>query len=76
MALIKKLEPMAMDFNRVHEPVDCTYTVFSDEIGSKYLQIDTYGSSSRKIKGKKSQSLQFSEQSLRELKGIIEKYLH
>jgi hypothetical protein len=76
MALIRKLEPMTMDSNRVHEPVDCTYTTFTDETGSKYLQIDTYGSSSRKIKGKKSQSLQFNEKSLKELKGIIEDFTH
>jgi len=76
MALIKKLQPIDMDLNRVHEPVDCTYTTFTDETGSKYLQVDTYGSSSRKIKGKKSQSLQFDEKSLIELKGVIEKFLH
>ncbi|UCE68090.1 MAG: hypothetical protein JSU85_13135 [Candidatus Zixiibacteriota bacterium] len=54
-----------------HDPVDCSYTVFADESGGKYLQIDTYGSNTRKLKGKKSQSIQFNEDSLRELLEIV-----
>jgi hypothetical protein len=37
----------------VHEPVDCTYTVFEDGAGQRYLQIDTYGSKQRQLRGKK-----------------------
>jgi hypothetical protein len=70
MALVRKVEKIDMDRNTVHDPVDCTYTIF-EEGGVKYLQLDTYGSSNRKIKGKKSQSLQFDEESLRELREII-----
>jgi hypothetical protein len=71
MALVKKLSKITMDRNIIHGPVDCSYTVFTDESGGKYLQIDTYGSKTRKIKGKKSQSIQFNENSLRELMEII-----
>jgi len=71
MALVKKLNKITMDRNSVHGVVDCTYSIFTDSDGKKYLQIDTYGSKTRKIKDKKSQSLQFSEESLRMLLEII-----
>ncbi|MCP4583893.1 MAG: methionyl-tRNA formyltransferase [candidate division Zixibacteria bacterium] len=64
MALIRKIAPITTDVNTIHDPVDCTYSVFKDGNGKKFLQIDTYGSSKRKIKGKKGQSLQFNEKSL------------
>ena len=75
MALVKKIIPITMDSNRVHDPVECTYTTFVDDSGKKYLQLDTYGSSKRKIKGKKSQSLQFDEKSLATLRDLINSYL-
>lgn len=71
MALVKKLAKITMDRNVVHEPVECTYTVFRDSDGYRYLQIDTYGSKTRKLKGKKSQSLQFGEESMKKLIEII-----
>lgn len=71
MALVRKLEEHLMKNNRVHDPVDCTFSIFTNSEGKKYLQLDTYGSSSRKLKGKKSQSLQFDENSLQKLKTII-----
>lgn len=71
MALVKKLDKITMDRNFVHDPVECTYTVFTESDGEKYLQIDTYGSKTRKLKGKKSQSIQFNVDSLRKLAEII-----
>ena len=75
MALVKKLNKITMDRNSVHGEVDCTYSIFIDSDGKKYLQLDTYGSSSRKIKGKKSQSLQFNQESLRMLLEIIKEMI-
>ena len=72
MALVKKIDPLMMERNEVHEEVDCTYSVFENAAGVKYLQIDTYGSKHRKIKDKKSQSVQFNHESIVELKKIIE----
>lgn len=71
MALVKKLGKITMDRNLVHEQVECTYTVFTDSDGYRYLQIDTYGSKTRKLKGKKSQSLQFDRESMKKLSEII-----
>ncbi len=75
MALVEKFGKIVMDQNRIHEPVECSYSVFATDDGKKFLQLDTYGSATRKLKGKKSQSLQFNEKSLRDLKKIIDSVL-
>ena len=71
MALVTKLEQQTMTANRVHGPVNCTYSVF-DEDGRRYLQIDTYGSAQRKIRGMKSQTIQLDEQTARQLKRLLD----
>ncbi len=48
-----------------------TYSVFQDDEGNTYLQIDTYGSPARALKGEKSQSIQFDYDSAGELMEII-----
>ena len=60
MAIVRKLEPMQLDRDSKRSEVNCTYAVVKDDKGNKYLQIDTYGSKTRKIPGKKSQSIRFS----------------
>jgi hypothetical protein len=75
MALVKKMKPIKMERNSVHGEVECTYTVFKDSKGQLYLQLDTYGSGFRKLSGKKSQSLQFSRETLTELRKIIDSVL-
>ncbi len=74
MALIKKLNSIKMDRNSVHGTVDATYSSFQDKSGVKYLQIDTYGSRTRKIPGKKSQSIQLGPEAQRQLKDILRSY--
>ena len=54
-----------------HSEVDCTYYVVEDKKGNKYLQIDTYGPKTRKIPGKKSQSIRFSPEAIEQLKEIL-----
>jgi hypothetical protein len=73
MALVKKIIYMTMDRNVVHDEVDSTYTIFIGKDDKKYLQIDTYGSPNRKLKGKKSQSIQFNEEAYKQLRHIIDK---
>ena len=73
MALVKKLERLSMSKNRVHAPANCTYTIFVED-GERYLQVDTYGSAGRKIKGKKSQTLQFDEHSAKALRALLEQH--
>lgn len=41
--------------------------------GHKYFQIDTYGKSGRKLKGRSSQILQFDENSVKELIELLSK---
>lgn len=74
MALVKNLRRISMKKNTVHGEVDCTYTVF-EKNRKKFLQVDTYGSPTREFVGKKSQSLQFDENSMRELHDMIARML-
>ncbi|MGN0606612.1 MAG: methionyl-tRNA formyltransferase [Oscillospiraceae bacterium] len=59
MALITKdnIKKGYKDRNSVHSKVRATYTTFTSD-GEKYFQIDTYGSSTREMKDKISQSIQ------------------
>lgn len=68
---IKKLEK---EKNSIHKDVDATYSVFtSGKTDEKYLQIDTYGSSDRQIKGKISQSIQLNQQTAKILVEILKR---
>ncbi|MGA2668817.1 MAG: hypothetical protein ABSF32_07855 [Ignavibacteria bacterium] len=71
MALVKKLEKIIKEHTRVHSGTDCTYVVFSDSNGDKYLQLDTVGSKNRQMPGKISQSIQFGPEAIKQLKDII-----
>ena len=72
MALVRKLEKSSMLRTGVHEAVDCTYTVFEDGAGQRYLQLDTYGSRRRQFRGKKSQSIQFGPEAIGELRRLLD----
>jgi len=72
MALIVHLTELHKERNVVHDPVECGYTSF-DKGGSRYLQLDTYGSPGRQIPGKVSQSIQLDVESAGELKALIER---
>jgi hypothetical protein len=72
MVLVRKLEKSSMLRTGVHEAVDCTYTVFADGSGQRYLQIDTYGSARRQLRGKKSQSIQFGPEAIGALRRLLQ----
>ncbi len=78
MALIKKKNIVRVnkERNTVHGVVDCTYTVFEDNEGNKYFQLDTYGLPGRKCPEKISQSIQLNEESARFLIELIEKHFN
>lgn len=40
MALVKKIDKLDKN-SRLHQEVDCTYNIFTDNGGNKILQIDT-----------------------------------
>ena len=71
MALVKALTHQAINGSSTHSEVDCTFSIIANADGSKSLQLDTYGSKTRKIPGKKSQSLRFDSDALAALKKII-----
>ncbi|MES0446127.1 MAG: hypothetical protein ABUJ92_06240 [Desulfobacterales bacterium] len=73
MAIVKKLYPIYLDRDSKHSDVNCTYAIITDDLGDKYLQIDTYGSATRKIPGKKSQSIRFSPEAIDQLKEILKR---
>ncbi len=72
MALIKKecFSKITKDRIHVHEPAEATYSVFMNK-NTTYFQIDTYGSDSRKDKGKISQSIQIDKEMALELIEIL-----
>lgn len=74
MARVDKLEHIKLDHVSSHSPVACTYDVVTDESGQRCLQLDTYGSSERKLIGKKSQSIRLTPAAIAELKSIIAKH--
>jgi len=73
MAIVKKLYPIYLDRASKHSDVNCTYAIITDDLGDKYLQIDTYGSATRKIPGKKSQSIRFGPEAIDQLKEILKR---
>jgi len=54
MAIVRKLDPLTLEKDSKHTEVNCTYSIITGDKGRKYLQVDTYGSATRKIPGKKS----------------------
>jgi hypothetical protein len=70
MALIREFTEVQKGSNRVHDVVDCGWTVFERD-GAVYVQLDTYGTDHRQIPGKVSQSLQLDEASARALMRIL-----
>jgi hypothetical protein len=71
MALITDFSRVEKKTQKIHEPVECGYSVFRDRQGEIVLQLDTYGTSERKLTNKVSQSIQLDEAAARELLKII-----
>ncbi|MEM9670053.1 MAG: methionyl-tRNA formyltransferase [Pseudomonadota bacterium] len=60
MALVRVFKEKEMNMNSIHEEIEATFTTFERD-GRKFLQVDTYGKSTRDMPGKKSQSIQLDE---------------
>ena len=71
MALVNQLEAVQLAIDAKHTTAAATYSIIRAEDGRKYLQIDTYGSPTRELKGKKSQSLRLSASAVKQLADII-----
>ncbi|MBW3515837.1 MULTISPECIES: hypothetical protein [unclassified Shewanella] len=70
MAIVRDLIKLEMEKQSTHSEVKATYSVVTTEEGT-FLQIDTYGSTSREILGKKSQSIRLSRDAITQLVQII-----
>lgn len=70
MAIIRRLKCLTLEKGTPHTEVQGTYSIVNDRDG-KYLQIDTYGSTTRKIQGKKSQSIRFAPEAIQQLKALL-----
>jgi hypothetical protein len=73
MAIIRRLEHLTLEKGISHSEVECTYSIVDDNEG-RHLQIDTYGSSTRKIPGKKSQSIRFTPEAISQLKILLKEH--
>lgn len=74
MALIstENISRIEKNKNTVHKEVNCTYTIFVDNKGNKYIQLDTYGSKERQIPDKCSQSIQFDKETAQYLIKLLQ----
>ncbi|WPB91836.1 hypothetical protein [Streptomyces malaysiensis] len=70
MARVEEFHEINGDVQRLHGPVVCGYRSFVVD-GRVIVQLDTYGSSERKIPNKVSQSIQLDVKGARELIGIL-----
>jgi hypothetical protein len=73
MAIIRKLEYLTLEKGTAHTEAEGTYSIVEDKNG-KCLQIDTYGSNTRKIPGKKSQSIRFAPEAIQQLKVLLQDF--
>lgn len=72
MALIETFEERPLTPAALHRPVICGYRAV-DIGGQRVLQLETYGSSTRKMADKVSQSIQLDLAAARQLKRILER---
>jgi hypothetical protein len=72
MAIVTSLVPLRQPTLKPHPTaVECRYAIFA--VGeSQFVQLSTYGSSDRQDHDTVSQTLQFDEQSARELKRVLD----
>ena len=75
MAIVRKLEEVTLERESKHTEVDCTVAIVESN-GEKFLQIDTYGSSHRKILGKKSQSIRITGEAIEQLRQLLRDRLY
>lgn len=74
MAIVNDLQRRTLEKFTRNTEAKCTYSIVTDSEGTKLLQLDTYGSDSRKLQDKASQSIRFSERALQELKRILREH--
>jgi hypothetical protein len=71
MAMVRRLRHAPLERDVPHTEVECTYPIVSDAGGRRYLHVDTYGSTTRQLAGKKSQSIRFAPEAIVRLKALL-----
>jgi hypothetical protein len=71
MGRVNELIKITLERDVNHRDVECTWSIVNNNEGGKCLQIDSYGSASRQVPGKKSQSLRFTPKAIAQLKEIL-----
>jgi hypothetical protein len=66
MALVTSLEP-----SNKERPTRCLYSIVEAESGTRYVQLDTFGSEERQFTDKVSQSIQFDRQAASQLLALF-----
>lgn len=74
MAIIRELKHRVIEKDSRHTEAEATYSIVHESDGKKILQIDTYGSESRRFPGKVSQSIRFSAEGLEQLRKILKEH--
>ncbi|MGE6489648.1 hypothetical protein [Paenisporosarcina sp. NPDC076898] len=72
MALINKITKETRNA-KLHNEVEATYNIVTQN-GETFIQINTFGSDDRAIKGKVSQSVQLSKEVIKELNEILSRH--
>lgn len=67
MALITHIESVSPPSERLHDKIDNARSFYFDKNGDRIFQIDTSGRDTRKLPGKKSQTIQLTREAAREL---------
>ena len=70
MAFVEDIAPDNRAFRSLHKPADCRYTVGRSG-GRRILQLNSYGSPEREVRGQASQILQFDEHSAKQLFDLL-----
>jgi hypothetical protein len=71
MALVTKVVRVRKERPKVHSATRCEYCVFEVN-GTVFLQLDTFGSDSRKDRGQISQSIQLDARAAQQLRAILD----
>ena len=70
MAIVRHLEKQVLEIESKQTETTCTYSFVRQDDGV-YFQVDTYGSTGRKARGMKSQTIRFAPEAIQELKEIL-----
>ena len=72
MALVKRFGKLEGERHQLHDEVEARYAVFERD-GRSFVQINTYGRSTREVPDKVSQSIQLDRDGAEQLVAILRK---